>query len=553
MIRRLGAWSSLGALPAQLTAAKVLLSSPALLGCQLSLALAISVEMAHLVAVSTYLYIAHGTSSVVAFGVAGTVVPALCVPALAASAPQLGHGRLLQLLTGAACVATAGTAIAMQAGWPALPVIGLGVVAGTCVKAVRPVTSAARPGLVRTPEELVGCSAAAGFVDGGATLFGPALAALLLAVAGAPATMGATVVLLAAAALASGRIPAVPAMQAPAARRRVGTAVRVIARTPAVRLVALLGVGQTTVRGALNTVLPVFVIGVLALDDGAVGLLLAAIGVGGMVGLPVALALVGRTRLFRSYGVGLGLWGIPLALAAPVPHLGIALVLFAVIGVANTVVDVAVFSALPRAVPPRDLAAVFGIQETLWQIGMAVGAVLGGVLLLTGLGARGALVLVGLALPVAAVAAARHLGRFDKRLIRHDVDVELLRGQPLFRTLPVPTLDGLAQQLGHARFGAGEVILEEGTPGDRYLLVTSGVVAISRRSVPLDELGPGAGLGEIALVRDVPRTATAVARTTVTARTIGRTAFLTALGQDPGVRAAAEAVAEERLARTPRG
>jgi MFS family permease len=552
MIGRLSARPSLGALPAQLSAAKVLLSSPALLGCQLTLALAISVEMAHLVAVSTYLYIAHGTSSVVAFGVAGTVVPALCVPALAASAPRLGHGRLLQLLTGAACVATAGTAAAMQAGWPALPVIGLGVVAGTCVKAVRPVTSAARPGLVRTPEELVGCSAAAGFVDGGATLFGPALAALLLAVAGAPATMGATVVLLAAAALASGRIPAVPAMQAPVARRRVGTAVRVIARTPAVRLVALLGVGQTTVRGALNTVLPVFVIGVLALDDGAVGLLLAAIGVGGMVGLPVALGLVGRTRLFRSYGVGLALWGIPLALAAPAPHLGIVLVLFAVIGVANTVVDVAVFSALPRAVPPRDLAAVFGIQETLWQIGMAVGAVLGGVLL-SGLGARGALVLVGLALPVAAVLAARQLGRFDKRLIRHDVDVELLRGQPLFRTLPVPTLDGLAQQLGHTRFDAGEVILEEGTPGDRYLLVTSGVVAISSRSVPLDELGPGAGLGEIALVRDVPRTATAVARTTVTARTIGRTAFLTALGQDPGARAAAEAVAEERLARTPPG
>jgi len=532
-----------------IAAARVLLSAPGLRGCQLVLALAVAVEMAQLVAVTTYFYLEYGTFAVVAFGVAGTAVPALCVPALAATAPRLGHGRVLRLVSGAAAAATAGAVAAMLAGGPAPVVAGLAVIAGTCVKAVRPVTSAARPLLVRTPEELVACSAAAGFVDGGATLAGPALVALLLAVAGPAVALSATGILLVAAVAAAGWIPVVPVTLDPAAHRRPGAAVRIVAGTPQVRLVALLGLGQTTVRGALHTTLPVFAIGALALDDGAVGLLLAAIGIGGMAGLPVALRLVGRTRLFRSYGIGLALWGLPLALAAPVPDLGLALVLFAVIGVGNTIVDIAVFSAYPRMVPARELATVFGIQETLWQLGMAVGAAAGG-LLLTAFGARGALVCAGLALPVAAALCTRQLRRFDERLGRHDAEVELLRGQPLFRMLPVPALDALAGRLGQARFAAGEVILEEGTPGERYLIVTDGTVQVRTGPTVLRELGPGAALGEIALIRDVPRTATAVARTAVTTRTLDRAVFLAALGQDPGARAAAEAVADEHLARS---
>jgi MFS family permease len=56
-------------------------------------------------------------------------------------------------------------------------------------------------------------------------------------------------------------------------------------------------------------------------------------------------------------------------------------VLFAIVGVGNVLVDVSTYSALPRAVPDRVLAKVFGLLEALLQIGMALGAVVAGVLL----------------------------------------------------------------------------------------------------------------------------------------------------------------------------
>jgi hypothetical protein len=115
---------------------------------------------------------------------------------------------------------------------------------------------------------------------------------------------------------------------------------------------------------------------------------------------------------------------------APVSHGGAGL--FAVVGVGNVLIDISAFSAVPRVVPDRALAGVFGLLEALFQIGLALGAVTAGVLLHL-FGARIALLVVGLLLPAAALIAAPLLHRFDVRLAHHDVEVELLRRQPLVR------------------------------------------------------------------------------------------------------------------------
>jgi CRP-like cAMP-binding protein len=180
---------------------------------------------------------------------------------------------------------------------------------------------------------------------------------------------------------------------------------------------------------------------------------------------------------------------------------------------------------------------------------MAIGAIVAGVLL-NAVSARIGLLVIGLVLPVAAVVAAPWLRRFDARLGHHDLEVDLLRRQPMFEELPMPVLDNLAVRLVPVRFAAGDVIMAEGEPGDRYVLVVEGEVAITQRGRRLNALHGGAAFGEIALVRHVPRTATAVAITPVVARTLDREAFLAALGCDTQALVRADAVVDEHLART---
>jgi hypothetical protein len=146
-----------------------------------------------------------------------------------------------------------------------------------------------------------------------------------------------------------------------------------------------------------------------------------------------------------------------------------------VVGVGNVLIDISAFSAVPRVVPDRALAGVFGLLEALFQIGLALGAVTAGVLLHL-FGARIALLVVGLLLPAAALIAAPLLHRFDVRLAHHDVEVDLLRRQPLFANLPIPVLDGLGARLTPAAFEAGEPIMSEGDQGDRYMLIVDGTV-----------------------------------------------------------------------------
>ena len=502
-------------------------------------------------AVSTLLFQLGGLGTVAVYGVVRTIVPALGVPLVAAAAGRFGHGRMLRAITATAAVASAGIVAAMltlPTGVEVVVVLVLAAVIGTALGAFRPITSALMPSLVRRPQELVACTASAGFLGGATTIAGPLLAGLLVAVAGQEWAIGATVVLLLLAALFAGRLPTPPMMRSDPAGRRRGGAVGTLFSSPQAASIGVLLPCQTFVRGALNVIVVGYVVHTLDLGEGAVGLLLADIGIGGILAFPAALAIVGVSRLYRSVGLGLFLWGLPLALAALVPYPAAAIALFAVVGIGNALLDVSAFSALPRAVPGHTLHTAFGVLESLLQIGMAIGAAAAGVLLAL-LDPRLALLVVGLFLPVVALVAAPMLRRFDTGLEHHEVEVELLRQQPVFESLPMPVLDNLGGRMLPVEFETGEVIMAEGDEGDRYVLIVDGEVTFSQRGSVINSLGDGAAFGEIALVHDVRRTATAVAATTVHARTLDRDAFLSALGCDPRARAVADATAAERLAR----
>ena len=87
----------------------------------------------------------------------------------------------------------------------------------------------------------------------------------------------------------------------------------------------------------------------------------------------------------------------------------------------------------------------------------------------------------------------------------------------------------------------------EGDPGDCYYVLASGSVDISRGGEVVRSIGRGDGMGEIALLREGRRTATAVATSDVTAYSLDRDSFLTAVnGHVPTLSTAARHVEETR-------
>ena len=119
---------------------------------------------------------------------------------------------------------------------------------------------------------------------------------------------------------------------------------------------------------------------------------------------------------------------------------------------------------------------------------------------------------------------------------------ELLRRVSLLASLPEPVLERLAREATPVQVAAGVPIVREGEVGDRFYVIRSGTVSILGRT-----FGPGEGFGEIALLRDVPRTATASAVTDVELVALEREPFVAAVTGHAPSAAAADTVVAARL------
>ena len=219
--------------------------------------------------------------------------------------------------------------------------------------------------------------------------------------------------------------------------------VRAIAGDRRLQLVIGLFSAQTLVNGAMNVLIAVCALQLLDLGPGGVGYLNAAVGVGGLVGAFVSLALVTRRRLAPAFGLAIAGAGGPLLFVAPRPTTAVALIAFGLIGISTIVEDVAGFTILQRTTPSEVLARVFGILHSLFFATVALGAVLAPPLIHL-IGVRWALVAVGLVLPVLAFAARIPLASLDEESVDRTREIELLRAMPMFAPLSAPVLEGLA-------------------------------------------------------------------------------------------------------------
>jgi MFS family permease len=522
----------------------------ALLRVELSWAAAITAYWAFIVALAVYAYNEGGAAAVGLVGLIRVLPAFLASPFAGVLGDRFPRERLMLFVSVLRAVFMAATAVVLFADMPPWVVYTLAGAVALTASTLRPIQSALLPQLARTPEELTAANLVLTTIESSGIFLGPAAGGLLLAATNAQTVFAAAAgaFLIGAVLLAGLHVEAPPQRQAAGG----GFASEFFAGFGAIkedrnlRLIIGLYGAQTLIAGALNVLIVVTALELLDLGNAGVGFLNSAVGVGGLLGAVAAFALVGRQRLASDFGIGLILWGFPIALIGIFPQPPVALILLAIVGVGNTVVDVAAITLLQRTVPDEVLTRVFGVVQSVFVGTLGLGAILAP-LAIEAVGIRTAMVITGALLPVLAGLLWRRISALDAEALVPTRELALLRAIPLFKPLPASTIDHLASSLAAVHATAGSEIIREGEAGDRFYVIASGEVEVSASGEQIGTLGPGDYFGEIALLRDVPRTATVTAKDDVELFALDRDEFLAAVTGHAASIEAADGIVASRL------
>ena len=544
---------------------------------RLNLALAGSMigDWAYYTALVIWAYGVGGATAVGIFGTVKMAASAVAAPFTSALADRMSRRRLMVLCDVARAILVAVAAALVEWGGPDLAIFSIAVVAGLVGTAFRPAQLALTPSLVDEPDELTAANGVGSTIESLAFFVGPAIAGLLLGV-----TDVATVFLLNAATFvwsavlvagvhprggaADGSDAADPAgvgrqddgdQADPGPDGEDGSFVRtalagfgVIWRHPDLRLITGIYAAQTVVAGASLVFGVAIALDLTDLGPSGLGYLDSTLGVGALVGGLLTVALASRHRLASDFGWGVVFWAVPLLLVAVWPVAAAAFMAMAVIGAANPVVDVNANTILQRLTPDAVLGRVFGALESALIATMALGSLVMP-LLIAWVGLRWGLVALSVPITVIALAAMPRLRRLDAA-VSEPPGVALLYGVPLFQPLRRPMVEQLAAKLEQRRVVAGDVVVREGEVGDLFYVIESGALDATHDGRLLSHMETGDHFGEIALLRDVRRTATVTATEDSVLQTIQREDFLAALTGDEELRGRTESVAARRLANT---
>ena len=511
-------------------------------------ALFVLTEYAAWIAMLVFAY-GHGGATVAGLVAVAQLVPgAILAPVMAAVADRrspvvlLAGGYLVQ------AAAMAAAAAAIFAGVPVAFYVSA-VIACIAQTATRPAQSALVPSVAATADQLTAVNVVVSWLESAGMVTSGLLAGILISLAGVGsvfvvcAGLGVVAMLLAAGMQVT---LAPPREDPPAVLADVAEGLRLTVRRPRLRIMLALLTAESVVAGALDLLFVILAVSVLGRSQAWVGYLNSAYGVGAVLAATVSAILIGRRLGAPILGAALL---VSAALAALAFGIGLAgtVALLAVAGAASTLLDIALRTLLQRSVPLELMGRVFGVLEGLTMAGYALGALLVPLLVHLG-GNRLALIGAAVVLPLAAAAGGRALFALDAGVPVPVVEIALLRSLPLFAELPAPAIEGLAAALTSVHVPAGTVLIQQGDQGDAYYAVAAGELDALQDGHFLRRCGRGEGVGEIALLRAIPRTASVIAHTAATVYRLNREPFLTAvLGHAPTQRRA-DRIAETRLA-----
>jgi MFS family permease len=481
------------------------------------------------------------------------------------------NGALLQRFSGPRILVVVGLVRAACAGLTALVIATAGpsmadhqvtmvwlfvlaTIAAAASAPVRPTQVTLMPAMARSPAELVAANTAWSTGEGLGAFGGPLLAGILMgfhlhSVVAVEAGLGFLLTAIVAAGLrfeqaadvSGGSLRATGGL-------RIGDGLRAVRRRPVLSWTMFGTYGQVVTRALLNALVVVAAIQLLRMGQSGLGLLSAALGLGGLAGAILALSATRSDRLIRTEIVGLVFWGLPLAAIGLLPNPLIALAAMVVIGISNAVYDVALFTILQRGSRNEERGPIMSVLEGVIGLGAISGSLLAPLILLV-FGERWALVAAGAILPILALVIYRRIGQDEQISVVDEELVDLVRRVPAFAELPLTALERLAAGLLPVRYAAGEPLMIQGASGDRFIVIATGEIDVIVDGRTIHRLGPGSGVGEIALLRRSPRTATVQAVTDVMGYSVDAGTFLAAVA-GPAAAAVTERMVQANLMRS---
>ncbi len=529
---------------------RAVFANPSLRRVELAAAGSETGKWLYILALSIYAYDAGGATAVGIVALIRTVPAAIGAPFTALLGDRYRRDYVMLGASLARVVTVGATAALVATGASSLLVYLLAGVVTLTSTAFRPAQAAALPSLAQTPDELTAANVASSTIATLSSFLGPAAGGLLFALTSTEVVFLATAGVFLWSALLVSRVRLEKPTVASTAREGIAhgavAGFRMILGDANLRVLMSLYTVQAFIGGAFNVFVVVVALDLLDLGNSGVGLLNAGFGVGGFLGAAVSLALLARRRLAADFMLGMFLWGVPLMLIGLWPNLGAALVLLGLVGVGETLVEVAGPTMLQRSVPDALLARVFGALESLLVTMVGLGG-LTAPLVIHFLGVRGGLIACGVLLPAVAALFWRRLLAIDRDHAPPERELDLLRGVSFFARLPEPTLEQVVSRLERIRLPAGRDVFRQGDSGDRFYVVADGEVEVTIDGRSTSTLGPGDYFGEIALLRDIPRTAGVRARSDVELYALARDDFIAAVtGHAPSLDAA-DAVIAVRL------
>ena len=504
---------------------------------------------AYSIAIAVYAYREDGAKAVGIVLFARWSLAAVFAPWLALLADRYSRRRVMVSVDLSRVVLVGSMAAVAAAGGPSLLTYGLAIVASVISTAFGPAQAALLPTLASTPDELTASNLALNTISSVGMFAGPAIGGVLLAASGpwlVFALAAVSYVWSAACVLGLPRDIPPAASEGAAIRTELLAGFRAIGDDRNLQVVVGLTAGQMLVAGALEVVIVVDSIRILDAGNAGVGWLNTALGIGGIVGGLAGVVLASRKRLAADLRLGLASFGVALALLAIPSQLVAALVLFGLMGVGSTIVDVTSMTLLQRAAPTHVVGRVFGVLQSLMLAAVAIGSLVTP-LLVAGIGARATFVVAGVVLPVLALLTWRRLTAIDDGAHVALEPLELLRAIPIFAPLPELVLERLASVAKEARSPGGEAVVLQGEDGDRFYVIADGTATVEIDGLERSQLASGDFFGEIALLRDLPRTATVRAVESLRMYALERDDFIAAVTGHAPSREAADSIVAARL------
>lgn len=512
-------------------------------------------EYATWIAILVYAYALGGAGMAALIALIQLVPSGMVAPFTAYAGDRYRRDRVLVAGYLLQAATLAATAVALLAGAPPPVTIAAATVAAMTFTITRPIMAVILPSITHSPGDLTAANAVSGLVENVAKFLGPLLCGLLLAGADSGTVFAAFAGLSLGSALLVARLPV---QLERAARGEGGGGTRaifaaafggfgVLARERAVLLLVVVISLATVVVGALDILFVAAAIDLLGAGEEWAGYLNAAFGLGGVAGAFATVLLVGRRRLTPSLATSSTVFGVPIAVIGAIPATATAPLLFAASGAGYSVTTVAGQTLLQRIAPEAVLARVFGVVESMSMFALALGAVAAGVVAAV-LGVGWALVIAGILVPASLALCWFRLSAMDRDARAIDLEaLALLRALPIFAPLSAPTIERILAELTWLELPAGHVLIRQGEPGDRFYVLAEGRVQVVKDGVAIAERQAVDHLGEIALLRNVPRTATVIALTPLRLIAIEGERFLEAVTGHAQSRERAEAVAAARL------